>query len=107
MSKHKVADSALLSNVDLTPTQIATKLSQQTRKKISCIKVNETLEKLGLQQKLKSTGGKWQWQLTAEGKKYGRVYKVESSYSNWSGNQVKWGEEIIELLKQNLLKVIV
>ncbi|EGK86913.1 hypothetical protein D0A34_20230 [Microcoleus vaginatus PCC 9802] len=57
MSKHKVADSALLSNVDLTPTQIATKLSQQTRKKISCIKVNETLEKLGLQQKLKSTGG--------------------------------------------------
>jgi hypothetical protein len=107
MSKNKVADSALLSNVDLTPTQIATKLSQQTGKKISCIKVNDTLEKLGLQQKLKSTGGKWQWQLTGGGKKYGRVYKVESSYSNWSGNQVKWGEEIIELLKQNLLKVSV
>lgn len=107
MSKNKVADSALLSNVDLTPTQIATKLSQQTGKKISCIKVNDTLEKLGWQQKLKSTGGKWQWQLTEGGKKYGRVYKVESSYSNWSGNQVKWGEEIIELLKQNLLKVTV
>ena len=107
MFKNKVDRSVVLENVDLTPTQIGTKLSEETGKKISCIKVNETLEKLGLQQKLKSTGGKWQWQLTEEGKKYGRVYKVESSYSNWSGNQVKWGEEIIELLKQNLLKVTV
>ncbi|MCU0547617.1 MAG: hypothetical protein MUE44_36570 [Oscillatoriaceae cyanobacterium Prado104] len=105
MSKNKVDSSAMLENIDLIPTQIATTLTQQTGKKISCIKVNEYLAKLGLQQKLKTRGGKSQWQLTEQGKKYGRVYQVESSYSNWSGNQVKWGEEVIELLKQNLLKL--
>ena len=107
MFKNKVDRSVVLENVDLTPTQIATKLSQETGKKISCIKVNEDLAKLGLQQKLEPRGSKRQWQLTERGKKYGRVYKVESSHSNWSGNQIKWGEEIIDLLKQNLLKVTV
>lgn len=107
MFKNKVDGSVVLENVDLTPTQIATKLSQETGKKISCIKVNEGLAKLGLQQKLEVKGSKWQWQLTERGKNYGRVYQVESCNSNWSGNQIKWGEEIIDLIKQNLLRVTV
>jgi len=89
---------ATLDNIDLTPTQIAEKIAQKVGEKISARKVNQVLEKLGLQQKLKSKRGKSQWELTEMGKKYARVYQVESRQSKWSGTQIKWSEKIIDLL---------
>lgn len=101
-AKQEVAHLAPLKNVDLTPTQIASKLSEQTGRKISSREVNQALEALGLQTKEITSGANSQWQLTEEGKKYGRVYLATSVYNNWSGNQIKWSEGVIELLKQNL-----
>lgn len=102
MKKENGGPSEPLENVDLTPTQIARTLKEQTGKKCSAVKINKAMEKLGLQRKIKRRGKKWQWQLTPEGKKYGRVYQVESAYSTWTGNQIKWGEKIIDILEQNL-----
>lgn len=101
-AKQEVADSVPLKNVDLTPTQIASKLSEQTGRKISSRDVNQALKELGLQKKETTIGDNTQWQLTEEGKKYGRAYLATSVNNNWSGNQIKWGEEVIELLKQNM-----
>jgi len=90
-----------LENVDFTPSEIATKLSELAKKPISNRQVNQLLERLGLQRKFKTRKGRWKWQLTQVGKKYGRVYFVTNTLSNWSGNQIKWSEEVINLLKQD------
>lgn len=102
-AKQEVVHSAPLENVDLTPTQIANKLTEQTGRKISSREVNQALEELGLQKKETTSGDNWQWQLTEKGKKYGRAYLATSPHNNWSGNQVKWREETIDLLKQKLV----
>jgi hypothetical protein len=102
-AKPEVAHSALLANVDLTPTQIASKLSEQIGRRISNREVNLALEKLGLQKKINSSRGKWQWELTEGGKQYARVYMATSAHSEWSGNQIKWSEAVIDLLKQHFL----
>ena len=91
-----------LENIHLTVTQISLVLKEQTGKKFSAVKINKALEKLGLQRKIQRRNNKSQWLLTPEGKKYGRVYQVESAYSTWKGNQIKWDEKVIEVLKQNL-----
>ncbi|MBH8565348.1 hypothetical protein I8748_24730 [Nostoc sp. CENA67] len=90
-----------LENVDFTPSEIAMKLSELEQKPISNRQVNQLLEQLGLQRKFKSSKGKWKWQLTQVGKKYGRVYSVTNTLRNWSGNQIKWSEEVISLIQQN------
>ncbi|MDJ0553030.1 MAG: hypothetical protein QNJ68_01015 [Microcoleaceae cyanobacterium MO_207.B10] len=96
----------LLDNIDLTPTQIAQELTEKVGEKTSARKVNQVLEKLGLQQKLKSKRGKWQWELTEMGKKYARVYQVESRQSKWTGNQIKWSQKIIDLLAQEIFLLL-
>lgn len=105
--KQQVAQSIPLENIELTPTQIAEKLTQETGKNISNRQVNQALEKLGLQKKEKTSAGKCQWELTEEGKKYGRVYLATSTNNNWSGNQIKWSEKIIDLFKRNLSELSV
>lgn len=97
--KQQVAQSIPLENIELTPTQIAEKLTLETGQNISNRQVNQALEKLDLQKKEKTGGGKSQWELTEKGKKYGRVYLATSTNNNWSGNQIKWSEQIIDLLK--------
>ena len=101
-AKQEVAHSAPLENIDLTPTQIATKLSQQTGKIISNQQVNQLLADQGLQEKLETSRGKWEWQLTEKGKDFGNVYLATGANSDWSGNQIKWSEKVVELLKPNL-----
>ena len=104
-AKQQIANLAPQANVDLTPTQIANKLSEQTGTKTSSREVNQALKELGLQKKETTSEDYSHWQLTEEGKKYGRVYLATSVHSNWSGNQIKWGEEVVELLKQNLSRL--
>lgn len=87
-------------NVDLTPTEIALRLSESVNSKVSNRQVNQLLQQLGLQRKLKSRQGKSKWQLTEKGQKYGRVYLVTNANGNWSGNQIKWSEEVINLLQK-------
>ncbi|BAZ30034.1 hypothetical protein NIES4074_24890 [Cylindrospermum sp. NIES-4074] len=89
-----------IANVDLTPTKIALRLSESVNSRVSNRQVNQLLEQLGLQKKLKSRKGKSKWQLTEKGQKYGRVYLVTNTNGNWSGNQIKWSEEVINLLQQ-------
>jgi hypothetical protein len=102
-AKQEVAHTLPLKNVDLTPTQIASKLNEQTGRSISNREVNQALKELDLQTKNTSISGhSSQWELTEKGKKYGRVYLTTSDKNNWSGNQIKWSEEVLELLKQNL-----
>ncbi|WP_414623374.1 hypothetical protein [Calothrix sp. CCY 0018] len=103
-AKQQVAQSVPLENIELTPTQIAEKLTQETGKNISNRQVNQALEKLDLQKKENTSGGKCQWELTEKGKKYGRVYLATSTNNNWSGNQIKWSEQIIDLLKLDFYK---
>ncbi|MCX5984471.1 MAG: hypothetical protein NTY89_22330 [Nostocales cyanobacterium LacPavin_0920_SED1_MAG_38_18] len=86
-------------NVDLTPTEIALRLSKLVNSRVSNRQVNQLLEELGLQKKLKTRNGKSKWQLTQKGQKYGRVYLVTNTQGNWSGNQIKWSEEVINLLQ--------
>ena len=50
-AKQQVANLTPLANVDLTPTQIASKLSEQTGRKISSGEVNQALKELGLHKK--------------------------------------------------------
>jgi hypothetical protein len=89
-----------IANVDLTPTEIALRLSESFNSKVSNRQVNQFLEQLGLQKKLKTRKGNSQWKLTEEGQKYGRVYLVTNANGNWSGNQIKWSEEVINLLQK-------
>lgn len=72
---------------------------------ISNRQVNQALERLGLQKKEKISVGKCQWELTEEGKKYGKVYLATSTSSNWSGSQIKWSEQVIDLLKLDFSKL--
>lgn len=102
--KQQVAQSVPLENIELTPTQIAQKLTLETGQNISNRQVNQALEKLDLQKKEKTSGGKSNWELTEKGKKYGRVYLATSTNNNWSGNQIKWSEQIIDLLKLDFSK---
>lgn len=85
-------------DIDLTPTQIATILTKNMGKPTSPIKVNNTLEKLGLQQKTCTNKGKSHWFLTDIGHEYGHVHEVESNHSNWYGTQIKWSKRVISLL---------
>jgi hypothetical protein len=89
-----------IANVDLTPTEIALRLSESFSSKVSNRQVNQLLEQLGLQKKLKTRKGRSKWQLTQKGQKYGRVYLVTNTNGNWSGNQIKWSEEVINLLQK-------
>ena len=72
-AKQQIANLAPQANVDLTPTQIANKLSEQTGTKTSSREVNQALKELGLQKKETTSQDYSHWQLTEEGKKYGRV----------------------------------
>ncbi|MEH1934259.1 MAG: hypothetical protein V7L14_11155 [Nostoc sp.] len=92
-------------NVDLTPTEIALRLSELLNSRISNRQINQLLEELGLQKHIKTRNGKSKWLLTEKGQKYGRVYLVTNTQGNWSGNQIKWSEEVINLLQRQLTRL--
>jgi len=86
---------------DLNPTQLAEKLTEQLGRKISAHKVNQALEELGLQYKLFS-GEDWRWDLTDKGKEFGKIYLVTGKPNQWSGGQLKWNPDLVNLLVPHL-----
>ena len=94
----------------LIPTEIAQKLSELWGCAVKSAQVNTWLFEIGLQYKLyresKSNPGtqKWKWDLTEEGKKYGRIYLAANAASNWSGGQPQWSQTVIELIVQHQRK---
>jgi phage anti-repressor protein len=86
IGKHHASDSHYL-----TPTE----LGQQTGKKAKDI--NIALELAGFQVK-KSDGKHTRWDLTDTGKNYGKVFLAAAQTSRWSGGQVKWKPDVLQIL---------
>lgn len=89
----------------LTPTEIASQLTEETGSRISNRQVNQALLDLGWQKKVTGPGKKSYWRLTEKGKLYARVYRVTSVNSSWSGNQIKWSKNSLASIKLSLLEI--
>jgi len=86
---------------DLSPTQLAESLTEQLGRKISAQKVNLILEELDFQYKL-FNGDDWRWDLTDKGKEFGKIYLVTGKGNQWSGGQLKWSPDVINLILPHL-----
>lgn len=75
----------------LTPTEIGKQINLSSRK------VNEHLEKMGLQKSYRGTHGELKWELTDKGKQFAEVFDTGKRHSDGVPvKQIKWQSEIVE-----------
>lgn len=88
---------ALERMVHLNPTQIGTRIAQQTgRAKVSSQFVNKVLLQLGLQRKVEDG-----YALTEAGTKYGEVLPFKAKNAH-HGNQIDWWESVVDVVRENM-----
>ncbi len=99
-----ISSSAPIEAIELNSTQIGEQFSPVIKPK----DINLILQEMGLiyKQERKSTKNpertKYFWQITEEGKKYGRVYLKTSNSSDWSDGQILWSPSVVNVIKQHL-----
>ena len=91
-AKKLISSNVPLSEVGMTATELASRLSEDLDRKIKPAQVNEALVKLGLQ--VRPENGKRIWQLTEAGTSYGFSRLATSRTNDWSGPQVTWRESV-------------
>lgn len=77
----------------LTPTELGDRVGMTARE------VNAALASAGLQKQIEHAKGRKKWDLTDEGKQYGIVFLASGQNSRWSGGQIKWLPNVVDVLR--------
>jgi hypothetical protein len=101
-----IMQSAPQEQQDLTPSELATRLSQPLGRIVKPQEVNQALESLEFQFKLDSPRNpkRWRWELTDKGQEFGKVYLATGEKNRWSGGQIRWSPDVLPLVQPLLEK---
>jgi len=102
--KKMISASMPVESPPLSPTQLGEKIAEQLGlgKLVSPRKVNEALEKLGLQESQADPKGRKQWVLTSAGKEFGEVLTDTAVGHGKTIFSVRWRDTVLSLLSRDV-----
>jgi len=103
-AKKALSASMPVESPPLSPTQLGEKIAEQLglEKPVSARKVNEALEKLGLQSSQSDAKGRKQWVLTPAGKEHGEVLTDTAAGHGKTIFSVRWRDTVLSLLSRDV-----
>jgi|GEM_PF-1278081 len=99
MAKQSLGTACLLTEVGMTVTEVAARLTEKLSVKVKPDTVNKALMTLGYQERNET---KRIWTLTEAGSAHGISMLATSTTNKWSGPQLKWYTSVVPILEDYL-----